>query len=203
MKIICVGRNYSEHAKELGNAIPEVPILFMKARNALLQPERAFYYPEFSKDIHYEAELVIRICKNGKHIAEKFAHRYYDQCSIGIDFTARDLQQQQKAKGLPWEIAKAFDSSAAVGTFVPIPAEKGVQDLGFELSKNGSIVQHGYTGDMLHSVHQIIAYSSTFFSLNTGDLLFTGTPSGVGPIAVGDVLEGWLEGEKLLHLDIR
>lgn len=203
MKIICVGRNYADHARELGNAIPEAPVLFMKARNALLQPGQAFYYPEFSKDIHYEAELVFRICKNGKHIAEKFAHRYYDQCSIGIDFTARDLQQQQKAKGLPWEIAKAFDGSAAVGTFIPIPTDKNPQELRFELHKNGVTVQQGLASDMLHTVNQIIAYASTFFSLNTGDLLFTGTPAGVGPVAINDQLEGWLEGQKLLHLDIR
>ncbi len=203
MKIICVGRNYADHARELGNAIPEAPVLFMKARNALIQPGQAFYYPEFSKDVHYEAELVFRICKNGKHIAEKFAHRYYDQCSIGIDFTARDLQQQQKAKGLPWEIAKAFDGSAVVGTFIPIPTDKNPRELRFELHKNGVSVQQGLASDMLHSVNQIIAYASTFFSLNTGDLLFTGTPAGVGPIAIHDVLEGWLEGQKLLHLDIK
>lgn len=203
MKIICVGRNYAEHVKELGNAMPEAPVLFMKAKNALLPPGRAFYYPEFSKDIHYEAELVFRICRNGKHIAEKFARRYYDQVTLGIDFTARDLQQRQKAKGLPWEIAKAFDGSAAIGEFIPIPPEQNVQDYRFALRKNGGIVQQGFAGDMLHSVDRLIAYASTFFSFNTGDLLFTGTPAGVGPVAIGDHLEGFVEGRQLLSLAVK
>jgi 2-keto-4-pentenoate hydratase/2-oxohepta-3-ene-1,7-dioic acid hydratase in catechol pathway len=203
MKIICVGRNYAEHARELGNAVPEAPVLFMKAKNALLQPGRAFYYPEFSRDIHYECELVFRICKNGKHISEKFARRYFDQVTLGIDFTARDLQQQQKAKGLPWEIAKAFDGSAAVGEWVSIPADQDVQDYRFELRKNGSMAQQGFAGDMLHSADKLIAYASTFFSLNTGDLLFTGTPAGVGPVAIGDRLEGFLDGRSVLSLEVK
>lgn len=203
MKIICVGRNYAEHAKELGNAIPEAPVLFMKAKNALLQPGRAFYYPDFSKDVHYEAELVLKICKNGKHIAEKFARKYYNQITVGLDFTARDLQQQQKAKGLPWEIAKAFDDSAVVGDFRPIPEDRNVQDYRFELRKNGQTVQHGWAGDMLNTVDKVIAYASGFFSLNIGDLIFTGTPAGVGPIEVHDRLEGFLEGERVLALDIK
>lgn len=203
MKIICVGRNYAEHAKELGNAVPDAPVLFMKAKNALLQPGRAFYYPDFSKDIHYEAELVIKIAKNGKHIAEKFASRYYNQVTVGIDFTARDLQQQQKEKGLPWEIAKAFDDSAVVGNFLTLPEGKSIQDLRFELRKNGDVVQRGWAGDMINTVDRVIAYASGFFSLNIGDLIFTGTPAGVGPIAIHDHLEGFLEGEKLLSLDIR
>lgn len=203
MKIICVGRNYAEHARELGNAVPEAPVLFMKAKNAVLPAGRAFYYPEFSRDIHYECELVLRICRNGKHIAEKFARRYYDQMTLGIDFTARDLQQQQKAKGLPWEIAKAFDGSAAIGEWVPIPDGRDVQDYRFELRKNGDPVQQGWTGDMLNSVDRLIAYASAFFSFNTGDLLFTGTPAGVGPVATGDLLEGFLEGQKLLSLAIK
>ena len=203
MKIICVGRNYAEHAKELGNAVPDAPVLFMKAKNALLQPGRAFYYPDFSKDIHYEAELVIKIAKNGKHIAEKFASRYYNQVTVGIDCTARDLQQQQKEKGLPWEIAKAFDDSAVVGNFLTLPEGKSIQDLRFELRKNGDVVQRGWAGDMINTVDRVIAYASGFFSLNIGDLIFTGTPAGVGPIAIHDHLEGFLEGEKLLSLDIR
>jgi 2-keto-4-pentenoate hydratase/2-oxohepta-3-ene-1,7-dioic acid hydratase in catechol pathway len=203
MKIICVGRNYAEHAKELGNALPESPVLFMKAKNALLQAGKPFYYPEISKDIHYEAELVLKVCKNGKHIAEKFARKYYDQITVGLDFTARDLQQRQKEKGLPWEIAKAFDDSAVVGTFRPIPEDKDVQDVRFELHKNGKLVQQGWSGDMLNTIDKVIAYASTFFSFNIGDLIFTGTPAGVGPIALHDHLEGFLDGESVLSLDIR
>src|ERR1043165_5083639 len=165
MKIICIGRNYAEHAKELGNAVPEAPVLFMKAKNALLHPGRAFYYPDFSKDIHYEAELVVKVCKNGKHIAEKFARKYYNQITVGIDFTARDLQQKQKEKGLPWEIAKAFDDSAVVGTFHDIPEDKNVQDYRFELRRNANIVQQGWAGDMLNTIDKVIAYASGFFSL--------------------------------------
>lgn len=203
MKIICVGRNYAEHAKELGNAVPDAPVLFMKAKNALLQPNRPFYYPEFSKDIHYEAELVVKMSKNGKHIGEKFARKYYEQISVGIDFTARDVQSKLKEKGLPWEIAKAFDDSAAVGTFMNIPDGKDVQDLRFELRKNGRTVQQGHTADMLNRIDAVIAYASTFFSLNIGDLIFTGTPAGVGPVEVHDRLEGFLEGEQVLDLMIK
>ena len=203
MKIICVGRNYAEHAKELSNAIPTEPVLFMKAKNALLMTGKAFYYPEFTKDLHYEAELVVKICKNGKHIGERFASKYYDQVTVGIDFTARDLQQRQKDKGLPWEIAKAFDNSAVVGTFRQIPEGKDIQDYHFELRKNGQLVQQGHTADMLNTVDQVIAYASTFFTLNMGDLLFTGTPAGVGPVAIHDRLQATLEGTPVLDLDIR
>jgi 2-keto-4-pentenoate hydratase/2-oxohepta-3-ene-1,7-dioic acid hydratase in catechol pathway len=203
MKIICVGRNYAEHAKELGNMVPEAPVLFMKAKNALLQPGRAFYYPDFSKDIHYEAELVVKICKNGKHIAQKFARKYYNQITVGIDFTARDLQQKQKEKGLPWEIAKAFDDSAVVGSFRDIPEDRNVQDYRFELRKNNAVVQSGWAGDMLNSIDKVIEYASGFFSLNIGDLIFTGTPAGVGPVAVHDHLEAFLEGERVLAFDVK
>jgi 2-keto-4-pentenoate hydratase/2-oxohepta-3-ene-1,7-dioic acid hydratase in catechol pathway len=203
MKIICVGRNYAEHAKELGNAVPEAPVLFMKAKNALLQAGRPFYYPDFSKDIHYEAELVVKICKNGKHVAEKFARKYYNQVTVGIDFTARDLQQKQKEKGLPWEIAKAFDDSAVVGTFQDIPEDKNVQDYRFELRKNNNVVQSGWAGDMLNTIDKVIEYASAFFSLNIGDLIFTGTPAGVGPVAVHDHLEAFLEGERVLSFDVK
>jgi len=203
MKIICVGRNYAEHAKELGNAIPEAPVLFMKAKNALLLPGKSFYYPEFSKDVHYEAELVVKICKNGKHVEEKFASKYYEQITVGIDFTARDIQQQQKEKGLPWEIAKAFDDSAAVGTFITIPEGKNVQDYQFELHQNRACMQKGKASDMIHSINKIIAYASTFFSLNIGDLIFTGTPAGVGPIALHDQLECFLEGERVLEVNVK
>ena len=203
MKIVCVGRNYAEHAKELGNAVPDAPVLFMKAKNALLLPGRAFYYPEFSKDIHYEAELVLKICKNGKHIAEKFARKYYQQITVGIDFTARDLQQEQKKKGLPWEIAKAFDDSAVVGRFIDIPEGKNIQDYRFELKQNDATVQRGFAGDMIHTVDSLVAYISTFFTLNTGDLIFTGTPAGVGPVAIGDTLEAYLEGDSVLKFSIK
>lgn len=203
MKIICVGRNYAEHAKELGNAVPVAPVLFMKAKNALLLPGKPFYYPEFSKDIHYEAELVVKICKNGKHIDERFARKYYDQITVGLDFTARDIQQQQKEKGLPWEIAKAFDDSAAVGMFRPIPDGQGMQDFRFELRRNGIPVQNGHAADMLYGVDKIIAYASAFFSLNIGDLVFTGTPAGVGPVAINDRLEGFLEGMPVLDVQIK
>ena len=203
MKIICVGRNYVDHAKELGNEVPEAPVLFMKAQNALLPPKRSFYIPEFTKDVHYEAELVVKISKNGKHIQEKFAHKYYNQITVGIDFTARDIQQKQKEKGLPWEIAKAFDNSAAVGFFVPIPEGKQVQDYQFELRKNDEVVQHGHGLDMIRSVDELIAYASTFFTLNVGDLLFTGTPAGVGPVAVNDKLVAYLEGTQVLEVAIK
>lgn len=203
MKIICVGRNYAEHAKELGNAVPDAPVLFMKAKNALLMPGKPFYYPDFTKDVHYEAELVVKVCKNGKHVAERFARRYYEQITVGLDFTARDVQQRQKEKGLPWEIAKAFDDSAAVGTFQPIPEGKDVQDYWFELKKNGAVVQQGHAADMLSTIDQVIAYASTFFSLNIGDLIFTGTPAGVGPVALHDRLEGFLEGEQVLEVLIK
>jgi 2-keto-4-pentenoate hydratase/2-oxohepta-3-ene-1,7-dioic acid hydratase in catechol pathway len=203
MKIICVGRNYAEHAKELGNAVPEAPVLFMKAKNALLLPGKPFYYPEFTRDVHYEAELVVKLCKNGKHVGERFARKYYEQITVGLDFTARDVQQRQKEKGLPWEIAKAFDDSAAVGQFQPIPEGKDVQDYRFELRRNGATVQTGHAADMLHSIDKVIAYASTFFSLNIGDLIFTGTPAGVGPVALHDRLEGFLEGQKVLEVSIK
>lgn len=203
MKIICVGRNYAEHAKELGNEKPETPVLFLKPKSALLPPGKDFYYPEFTDDLHYECELVVKISKNGKYIQEKFAHKYYSEISLGIDLTARDLQSKLKQKGLPWEIAKAFDGSAPVGTFRPLPADAAIQDLRFSLSVNGEEQQSGHTADMLFSVNQIIAYASRFFTLNIGDLIFTGTPAGVGPVQVLDHLEAFLEGEKLLDLKVR
>ncbi|MBS1587022.1 MAG: fumarylacetoacetate hydrolase family protein [Bacteroidetes bacterium] len=203
MKIICIGRNYSEHAKELNNEVPEEPVLFMKPKNALLLPEKPLYYPEFTDDLHYECEVVVRICKNGKYIQEKFAKKYYNEVTVGLDFTARDLQQKQKSKGLPWEVAKAFDSSAAVGRFVPITPEMDLQKLDFELKLNESTVQHGNTKDMIFSINKLIEYASRYFTLNIGDLVFTGTPAGVGPVSVYDHLDGYLQGEKLLDLDIR
>lgn len=200
MKIICIGRNYTEHAKELNNAVSASPVVFLKPKSSLLQGT-TFYYPEFTKDLHYECEVVVKICKNGKHIKEKFAKNYYQQITVGIDFTARDLQQQQKEKGLPWEIAKAFDGSAVVGKFIDIPAD--VQAINFSLHKNNLLVQEGHTKDMLFTIDHIIAYVSQFFSLHTGDLIFTGTPAGVGPVAIGDQLKGAIEQEPLFEMQIK
>lgn len=203
MKIICIGRNYSAHAKELGNELPKEPVIFMKPKNALLSPEKPLYYPEFTDDLQFECELVVKINKNGKYIQERFAKKYYNEISLGIDFTARDLQQKLKDKGLPWEIAKAFDGSAATGTFIPITPDMNLQDLNFDLKLNEQVVQQGHTKDMIFNVNKLIEYISQFFTLNIGDLIFTGTPAGVGPVNVYDKLEGFLEGEKLLEVNIR
>ena len=203
MKIICIGRNYAEHARELNNEVPGEPVIFLKPKNALLIPDKPLYYPEFTDDLQYEAELVVKIAKNGKYIQEKFARKYYNEVSVGIDFTARDLQQKQKEKGLPWEIAKAFDGSAAVGRFITLNDDRPIQQLRFQLRRNEQIVQEGFTGDMIFSVNRIIEYVSRFFTLNIGDLVYTGTPSGVGPVNVYDKLEGFLEGEQVLEVNIR
>lgn len=203
MKIICVGRNYADHAKELNNEVPSEPVIFMKPKNALLQNNHPFYYPEFTDNLHYECELVLRISKNGKHIQEKFADKYYDQIGIGIDFTARDLQDKQKQKGLPWEIAKAFDNSAVVGQFIPITPELDKKDINFCLYKNKTIVQQGNTKDLLFSFDYLIAYISKFFTLNIGDLVFTGTPAGVGAVEIGDTLEAFIENDSLLEFMIK
>ena len=203
MKIICIGRNYGEHAKELNNAIPEKPILFLKPQTALLKDNKPFFLPDWSTDMHYETELVLKVCKQGKYIEEKFAHKYFDEVSVGIDFTARDLQAQQKAKGLPWEIAKAFDNSAVIGEI------KKISDLGkskgfqFHLLLNGNKVQDGNTDEMIFSFENIIAYASQFFTLQVGDLIYTGTPAGVGPVSIGDRLEGYLEGQKVFDFEIK
>lgn len=202
MKILCVGRNYAEHARELNNAVPDKPMLFMKPATALLVGGKPFYYPDFSKDIHYELEIVLRIAGNCRHVEPAFAHKYYSEIALGIDFTARDLQEECKRKGHPWEIAKAFDHSAAVGDFIPIP-DNYKDGLRFELRKNGNPVQLGNTLDMIYSFEDLIVYSSRFFKLQSGDYFFTGTPAGVGPVQPGDLLEGFLEGQKLLHCEIR
>ena len=203
MKIICVGRNYADHAKELNNDIPKVPVIFMKPKGAILLPGKPLYYPEFTDDLQYECEVVVRIIKNGKHIQEKFAHKYYGDVTLGIDFTARDVQREQQKQGLPWEIAKAFDGSAAVGSFVPITPETNVHNLAFQLKRNGETVQDGHTRNMIFTIDQIIAYVSEFFTINIGDLIFTGTPAGVGPVNAGDVLEGYLQGNKVLEAEVR
>ena len=203
MKLICIGRNYADHAKELKNDVPKEPVFFMKAKNAVLLPGKPIYYPEFTKDLQYECELVVRIAKNGKFIQEKFAHKYYDEVTLGIDFTARDLQREQQKKGLPWEIAKAFDGSAAIGTFLPVTPQLNVMDLHFYMTKNGEKVQVGHTADMIFAVDKLIAYVSRFVTLNIGDMLFTGTPAGVGPVQVDDVLEGYLGGEKVFEVGVK
>ncbi len=202
MKIFCIGRNYAEHAKELNNAIPEAPVVFMKPPTAVLKGHD-FYLPGFSNDMHYECELVFRIGKNGKHIAPEFAWKYIDAVTTGIDFTARDLQSEQKKKGLPWEIAKAFDNSAVVGTWIPAAEINISGALTFRLEKNGATVQRGIASDMLYSVPRIIHYISEYFTLQQGDLLFTGTPAGVGAVAIGDILSGYLEEKKLFETRIK
>jgi acylpyruvate hydrolase len=203
MKIICVGRNYADHAKELKNDVPAEPVIFMKPKGALLLPNKPLYYPEFTDDLQYECEVVVRICKNGKFIQEKFANKYYEEVTLGIDFTARDVQREQQKKGLPWEIAKAFDGSAAVGNFVPVTGETDVHNLAFQLKLNGETVQDGHTRNMIFTVDKIIAYVSKFFTLNIGDILFTGTPAGVGPVSGGDRLEGFLQGNKVLDAEVK
>lgn len=203
MKVICIGRNYADHAKELNNDVPTEPVIFMKPKNALLFQGKPFFYPEFTEDLHYECEVVVKICKNGKYIQEKFASKYYDEVSVGIDFTARDIQANLKKKGLPWEIAKAFDNSAAIGDFIPLTADTRINDLDFQLHMNGELVQDGHTRDMIFNVNAIIAYVSQYFTLNIGDLIYTGTPAGVGPVQQGDKLEGFLMGKKLLEVVIR
>lgn len=203
MKIICVGRNYAAHAAELKNEVPSEPVIFLKPDTALLPKRQPFFYPDFSKDIHFETEVVVRIDRLGKNIAPKFAHKYYSELSLGIDFTARDLQQKLKEKGLPWEKAKAFDGSAPTGKFIDKSTLPQVNQLNFELKVNGESRQSGNTSQMLFAIDELIAYVSQFFTLKIGDLIFTGTPQGVGPIAIGDHLEAYLENEKVLDLKIR
>ena len=203
MKCICVGRNYGAHAKELNNAIPEEPMLFLKPQTALLKDNKPFYIPEWSNDMHYELEVVLKVCKQGKYIDEKFAHKYYDEVTVGIDFTARDLQSQQKAKGMPWEIAKAFDNSAVVGAIKKCSDLGKAEGFDFYLMLNGKEVQHGNTSDMIFPISKVISYASQFFTLQVGDLIYTGTPAGVGAVKIGDRLEGYLEGEKLFDFEVK
>jgi len=202
MKIICIGRNYVDHAKELNNPVPAEPVFFMKPDTALLKDNEPFYLPEFSNDIHHEIELVVKISKAGKHIQQEFAKNYYEQVTVGIDFTARDVQQQCKEKGLPWEKAKAFDGSAPVGKFIEVDTTQ-INGLAFNLEINGETKQQGNTSNMLFSVDAIIAYVSKFVTLKTGDLIFTGTPAGVGPVKIGDKLRAYLGNQKLLEFEIK
>lgn len=204
MKIICIGRNYVAHAKELGNEVPSEPVVFFKPKTALLLDKKAFFYPAFSNDIHYEGELVYKICNNGRHIKRKFAKDYYAEVTVGIDFTARDIQQTCKEKGLPWEKAKAFDHSAVVGKFVPIEEVQNKDGrIDFSLEKNGEPTQIGNTSLMLHNIDDIIVYVSQFFTLNIGDYIFTGTPAGVGPIKIGDTFVGKLGEKELMNCEIK
>lgn len=203
MKIICIGRNYVAHAKELNNPLPEEPVFFMKPDTAIIIRNRPFFYPEFSQSIHYELELVLKISKNGRHIPEKFAGTYFNEIGLGIDFTARDIQQRQKEKGLPWEAAKAFDGSAPISNFVPVESLNDRENIRFHLLKNGEKVQDGDSGLMIFSFEKIISYVSKFVTLKMGDLIFTGTPAGVGEVKIGDRLEGFLEGQHMLKCDVK
>jgi len=203
MKIICIGRNYVAHAKELNNPLPTEPVFFMKPDTSLVIRNRPFFYPDISKDIHYEVELVIKINKNGRHIEEKFANTYYSEIGIGIDFTARDIQQKCKEKGLPWEPAKAFDGSAPIGKFIPLSQVSDHNEIRFHLIKNGEKVQDGNSALMIFSFDKVISYVSRFVTLKMGDLIFTGTPAGVGPVKIGDTLEAFIGDQKLLKCDIR
>lgn len=204
MKIICVGRNYAAHAAELKNEVPTEPVLFMKPETALIPKGHPFFYPDHTSDLHYEVELVLRITRLGKHIDPKFAHKYFTEVGIGIDFTARDVQQKCKEKGLPWEKAKAFDHSAPLSQkFLPLKSLKNPNEIRFSLLKNGTEVQSGNSADMIFGFEALISHISSYFTLKMGDLIYTGTPSGVGPAAKGDHLEAFIEGEKMLDLRIK
>ena len=203
MKIICIGRNYREHAKELSNPVPTDPIFFMKPDSSILLGNRPFFLPEFSSEIHHELEVVVKISRLGKHIEKKFAHRYYYEITAGIDFTARDIQAKCKKEGLPWEIAKAFDSSAVVGKFLSLPLTGDINNLNFSLKINDKTVQQGNTADMLFNVDTLISYISQFNTLKIGDILFTGTPAGVGPVHINDRLEGFIEEKKVFDFKVK
>jgi 2-keto-4-pentenoate hydratase/2-oxohepta-3-ene-1,7-dioic acid hydratase in catechol pathway len=203
MKIICIGRNYANHIEELKNERPAEPVVFMKPDSAILLKQYPFVIPEFSQDVHHEIELIVKISKVGKYIEPKFAHKYYDEISVGIDFTARDLQEKLKQKGLPWEKAKAFDGSAVIGEFLPKTQFSSLENLTFELTNNGTIVQNGCSSHMLWSVDELIAYVSQFFTLKIGDIIFTGTPAGVAAVQPNDILEGFLEGQQLFRIQVK
>jgi 2-keto-4-pentenoate hydratase/2-oxohepta-3-ene-1,7-dioic acid hydratase in catechol pathway len=203
MKIICVGRNYVAHAAELNNPVPDEPILFMKPSTALLREGKAFYIPDFTNEVHYELELVVKIARNGKYIEKEFASGYYHELTLGIDFTARDLQKKLKDKGHPWEIAKGFDYSAAIGKWIPFTEEMKQKPLKFFMVKNGDTVQQGNSEHMIFSIDDLIVHMSRYFKLQYGDLIFTGTPAGVGRVQIGDTLEGYLDDQKLMHCPIK
>lgn len=203
MKMICIGRNYTEHARELNNPLPSEPVFFMKPESALLRNNLPFFYPAFSNDIHYEVELVLHVCKVGKKIDPKFAHTYFDGIGVGIDFTARDLQQKAKEKGLPWEMAKAFDSSGPVSEFIPVSEFSDLKNIDFGLELNGEMVQKGNSAAMIFDFAAIISYVSNFVTLKQNDFIFTGTPAGVGPVKIGDRLEAFIGDRKMLLCNIR
>lgn len=203
MKVIAIGRNYAEHIEELNNERPSAPVVFLKPDTAVLKNNAPFYHPDFSQNIHHEVELVLKVCKEGKYIQPQFAHRYFDEIGVGIDFTARDLQDTCKAKGLPWEIAKAFNGSAPVGTFLPVSEFTSMNDINFHLAINGELKQKGNTSMMLFDFNAIIAYVSQFFTLKKGDLIFTGTPAGVSKVSIGDRLEAFIEDQKLLDFEVK
>lgn len=203
MKIFCIGRNYVDHAKELGNAVPEEPVIFMKPKSALLQPNVPFYYPAFTNELHYEAEVVLRVCKNGRYIEQDQAADYYDAFTIGIDFTARDVQAELKKKGLPWEKAKAWDQSAVTGTWIPFTPQIRKNPILFSLQKNQEVVQSGNTADLIFPFDHIVSHISQYFSLNIGDLIYTGTPAGVGECVTDDLLEGFYGSQKVFSLTIK
>ena len=203
MKIICIGRNYTDHIKELSNEKPTDPVVFLKPDTSILLKGQPFFIPEFSQDVHHEVEILVRINRIGKHIQTKFAHKYYDEIGLGIDFTARDLQAKLKAKGLPWEKAKGFDGAAVIGKWLPKESLPHVDELNFSLTKNGKTVQSGSSRLMLWKVDELIAYVAQFFTLKIGDILFTGTPAGVGPVALNDNLVGTLEGKELFSIKVK
>ena len=203
MKIICIGRNYHEHARELNNPVPDKPVFFMKPDSALVIRNRPFFYPDFSSDIHHEIEVVIKINRLGRSIEPRFASRYYSEIALGVDFTARDLQSECKKNGLPWEIAKGFDYSAPVSKFLPVESFEDVHKLDFHLDINGKRVQTGNTSEMIFSFEQVISYVSRFITLKTGDLIYTGTPAGVGPVSQGDRLTGYIQDKKMLDFPVK
>lgn len=203
MKIICVGLNYARHIEEFNSQIPEEPVVFFKPDSAILRDNKPFYIPDFTQQLDYETELVVRIGRLGKNISEKFAHRYYDSVALGIDLTARDLQRKARSAGHPWALSKGFDGAAVLSEFIPLSETEGMEKIHFHLQKNGVTVQEGFSGDMLFSVDKLIAYISRFISLKIGDLIYTGTPSGVGSLAIGDHLEGYIEDKKLIDFQIR
>lgn len=203
MKFICIGRNYAAHAAELQHSVPEEPVFFMKQENAITRRNRPFFLPDFSERVDYETEIIVKINRLGKCIQEKFAHLYYDEIGLGVDFTARDLQRKCIEQGEPWEIAKAFDGSAVVGKFLPKSMFADVQNINFHLLLNGQKVQEGNSRDMLFTIDQIIAYVSRFMTLKTGDIIFTGTPVGIGPVHINDRLQGFLEGEKMFDFKVK
>lgn len=203
MKIVAIGRNYAEHIAELNNEIPDEPVIFFKPDTAILRKNEPFYYPDYSRDIHFEAELILRISREGKNVEKKFAHKYYDAIGLGIDFTARDLQAKAKAKGLPWTLAKGFNGSAPISDWLAIDEFPDLQNINFRLDVNGEARQNGNSKMMLHTFNDIIAYISRFITLKQGDIIFTGTPEGVGPVQIGDRLEGYVENKKLLDFEIK